>query len=172
VALAPTQYARSGDADIAYQVIGAGERDLMLILDWASHLEAVSEQPLVGDFIESLARMGRMLWFDMRGIGMSGHVAGGGTPIEAWMDDVVAVMDAAGSRSATIIAQGHATQMAVMTAATHPERVTSLVLINGFARFARADDYPAGMPPTTAERYLDGIEAMWGTGALVVGLAP
>lgn len=171
MALAQTQYARSGDADIAYQVIGDGPRDLVLVLDWASHLEAAAEQPLMADFVSGLARIGRVLWFDMRGIGMSGHVSGG-APIESWMQDVVAVMDAAGSERATFVAQGHAAQMALMTAATHPDRVTSLVLINGFARFARDHDYPAGMPPATAERFLDMIESQWGHGTLVVALAP
>ncbi|MGH3017483.1 MAG: alpha/beta fold hydrolase, partial [Gaiellaceae bacterium] len=145
--LGRTQYARSGDADIAYQVIGEGPRDLVLSFDWGSHLEAVAAQPLMGEFIRGLTRFSRLLWFDMRGVGMSSSVAGGVMPIESWMDDLLAVMDAAGSDEASLLAQGSAAQMAVMAAVTHPERVTSLVLVNGFARFARADDYSAGMPP-------------------------
>ena len=79
------------------------------------------------EFVQALARFSRVLWFDMRGVGMSSPVVGD-VPIESWMDDLVAVMDAEGSRRATLFAQGHAAQMAVMAAATHPERVTSLVL--------------------------------------------
>ena len=166
MALARTQYARSGDADIAYQVIGDGSTDVVLIYDWGSHLEAVAEQPLMSEFLQELGRFSRVLWFDIRGVGMSSSVAGGVIPIESWMDDLLAVMDAAESDKATLLAQGQAAQMAVMAAATHPDRVTSLVLLNGFARFSRADDYPAGMPPHVQEGYLDFVESQWGTGRL------
>ena len=71
-----------------------------------------------------------------------------------------------------MLAHGQASQMAVMAAATHPERVTSLVLVNGFARFARADDYPAGMPPNVQETYLDNVETQWGKGTLASFLGP
>jgi pimeloyl-ACP methyl ester carboxylesterase len=81
VALAPTQYARSGGADIAYQVIGEGPRDVVVALDWASHLETMTELPQGVEFFLSLARFARVLLFDMRGIGMSGPVEGG-IPVE------------------------------------------------------------------------------------------
>lgn len=136
MALARTQYARSGDVDNAYQVIGTAPRDIVFTLDWASHLEVIAEQPFLAEFLTSLARFARVLWFDMRGTGMSGPVAEG-SPVEVWMDDLAAVMHAAGSTCATLVAHGHAAQMAVLAAATHPERVTSLILINGYARFTR-----------------------------------
>jgi class 3 adenylate cyclase len=172
VPLAQTQYARSGDADIAYQVIGEGSHDVVLSFDWGSHLEAVAEQPLMGEFIQGLTRFSRVLWFDMRGVGMSSSVAGGVLPIESWMDDLLAVMDAEASDKATLLAQGSAVQMAVMAAVTHPERVTSLVLVNGFARFARADDYPVGMPARVQQAYLETVEATWGSGVLASFLGP
>jgi class 3 adenylate cyclase len=171
VAQARTQYARSGDADLAYRVVGDGPPDIVLIYDWASHIEAVAEQPIFDEFIRSLARFSRVVWFDMRGIGMSAPVVGD-APIESWMDDLVAVMDAAGSERATLVAQGHAAQMAVMAAASHPERVGSLVLVNGYARFARADDYPPGMPSGVQDTYREQIEAQWGTGAFAHLLGP
>ena len=171
MALAETQYVRSGDADIAYQVIGDGPRDIVFSLDWGTHLEAVSERPEMSDFVRELIRFARVLFFDLRGVGMSSSAADG-VPIESWMDDLVAVMDAVGSEKATLIAHGQATQMAVMAAATHPQRVTSLVLINGFARFRRADDYPAGMPPHVQQTYVDTIEAQWGKGTLSSFLGP
>ena len=160
-----TLYAKSGDVHLAYQAIGEGPRDVVLVLDWASHLEAVWEQPFVQEFITSLNRYARVLWFDMRGVGLSDRVVEDAVAPEEWMDDVCAVMDAAGSKQATLIAHGHGVQMALMSAATHPDRVASLVLINGFARFSRADDYPAGMPPEAAGRLLAQIEEAWGTGA-------
>jgi class 3 adenylate cyclase len=171
VPLAPTQYVRSGDADIAYQVIGDGSRDVVFSLDWGTHLEAVAERPEMSDFVRALVRFSRVLFFDMRGVGMSSSVAEG-VPIESWMDDLVAVMNATGSEKATLVAHGQATQMAVMAAATHPQRVTSLVLINGFARFARADDYRAGMPPNVQKTYVDTIETQWGKGTLSSFLGP
>ena len=166
-----TRYARSGNADIAYRVYGDGPTDIVLVYDWGSHLEAIAEQPLFDEFIRSLARFSRVIWFDMRGLGMSSPVVGD-PPIELWMDDLVAVMDAVGSEEAALFAQGHATQMAVMAAASHPERTSSLVLLNGFARFARADDYPPGMPPHVQEVYREHIEANWGNGTMVFILGP
>jgi len=162
---ASTQYVRSGDADIAYRVSGTGPPDVVLVYDWGSHIETLAEQPFLDEFLLSLARFSRVLWFDMRGIGMSRAVVGGVIPVESWVDDLEAVMDAVGSDEATIVAQGHAAQMAIVAAATHPERVTSIVLINGFARFARADDYPVGMPPRVQRVYARQIELQWGTGA-------
>ncbi len=167
-----TQYARSGEIELAYQVFGDGDHDVVLVLDWASHLEALWDQPLMLDFMTSVARFARVLQFDMRGIGMSDPVPDGASAPEDWVDDVTAVMDAAGFQRAAVVAQGHAVQRALMAAATHPERIESLVLYNGFARLARADNYPAGMPESAQEAVLDGIEHTWGTGALATGLAP
>ena len=167
-----TQYARSGDVHLAYQVIGEGPRDIVLVLDWASHLEALWEQPLVAEFISSLNRFARVIWFDMRGVGLSDRVVDVAVSAEDWLEDVSAVMDASGSERATIVAHGHAVQLALLFAATHPERLDSLVLINGFARLLRSDDYPAGMPPEARDSVLAGIETDWGTGRLATVLAP
>jgi class 3 adenylate cyclase len=167
-----TQYARSGDVELAYQLIGTGEHEMVLVLDWASHLEAAWEQPLMEEFMTSLARFGRVVWFDMRGIGMSDPIPGGAAAPEDWVEDVTTVMDAVGFARATVIAQGHAAQMAVLAAATHPQRIASLVLYNGFARLARDHDYPAGMPPRTQEAVLESIGSAWGTGSLAAALAP
>ncbi len=171
MALAKTQYVRSGDADIAYQVIGEGPRDVVVVLDWASHLEALVEQPFIAEWFASLARFSRVLWLGTRGVGMSGPLSEG-NPIESWMHDLVTVMDAAGFDRASLVAHGLGAQMAVMAAATHPERVDSLVVVNGYTRFARADDYPAGLPTHLHEPYLDALEQQWGTGIHAHGLGP
>ena len=141
-----TRYARSGDVHLAYQVIGDGPRDVVLSLDWASHLEVLWEQPFVQELVTSLARFARVLWFDMRGVGLSDRVPGAPAVTEDWMDDVAAVMDAAGSERASLVAHGHAAQMAVMAAATHPDRIESLVLVNGFAINASDDCTAAARP--------------------------
>jgi pimeloyl-ACP methyl ester carboxylesterase len=167
-----TSYARSGEVDLAYQVIGDGPRDIVLALDWASHLEVVWEQPFVEELVTGLARFARVLWFDMRGVGLSNRGAAAAVTAEDWMDDVGAVMDAAGSERATLVAHGHAAQMALLFAATHPTRVASLVLVNGFARLSRAGDYPAGMPPHIQEAVLEAVETQWGTGTMAAVLGP
>jgi class 3 adenylate cyclase len=172
VAAPATQYARSGDVHLAYQLIGDAPRDLVFSLDWASHLEVLWEQPFVQELVSSLARFSRVLWFDMRGVGLSDRVPGAPSAPEDWLDDVVAVMDAAGSERASLVAHGHASQMAVMAAATHPDRIDSLVLINGFARFSRADDYPAGIPIAAAEAALQQIADTWGRGTMAAVLGP
>jgi pimeloyl-ACP methyl ester carboxylesterase len=106
VTLGQTQYARSGDADIAYRVSGNGPPDVVLVYDWGSHIEAVAEQPLFDEFLQSLGRFSRVIWFDMQGIGMSRSFVGGVMPVESWVDDLAAVMDAVGSTEATVVAQG------------------------------------------------------------------
>ena len=166
-----TRYARSGEVHLAYQVIGDGPRDVVLSLDWASHLEVLWEQPFVQELLTALARFSRVLWFDMRGIGLSDALVSPAAP-EDWMDDVAAVMDAAGSEHASLIAHGHAVQMALMSAATHPDRIDSLVLMNGFARFSRADDYPAGVPAAAATAVLDQVGDTWGSGRMSALLGP
>jgi len=98
-----TLYAKSGNVHLAYQTIGDGPRDVVLVLDWASHLEAVWEQPFIQEFIGSLNRYARVLWFDMRGVGLSDRIVEQAGATEDWMEDVVAVMDAAGSERATLI---------------------------------------------------------------------
>ena len=96
-----TRYARSGDVHLAYQVIGDGPRDVVLSLDWASHLEVLWEQPFVQELVTSLARFARVLWFDMRGVGLSDR--GNEAPIlELQTNDIGAVMDAVGSKTAAI----------------------------------------------------------------------
>ena len=171
MALAKTQYVRSGDADIAYQVLGEGPHDVVVVLDWASHLEALVEQPFIAEWFGSLARFSRVLWLGTRGVGMSGPLAEG-SPIESWMHDLVTVMNAAGFERASLVAHGLGAQMVLMAAAMYPERVDSLVVVNGYTRFARADDYPAGLPEHMHEAYLNALERQWGSGVHALGLGP
>jgi class 3 adenylate cyclase len=172
VAAPTTRYARSGDVHLAYQVIGDGPRDLVLSLDWASHLEVLWEQLFVQELVSALARFARVLWFDMRGVGLSDRVLDAPAAAEDWVEDVAAVMDAAGSERASLVAHGHAAQMALLAAATQPERIESLVLVNGFARFARADDYPAGIPHEAGEALVEQVAGTWGQGTMAAVLGP
>ena len=123
-----TRFTRAGDVDIAYQVVGpASQLDLVFVPGWVSHLEVMWELPEFARFLDRLAAMGRLIMFDKRGTGLSDRVAGMAT-LEQRADDIAAVMDAAGSARAAIIAWGEGAAIAAMFAAAHPDRVAALVL--------------------------------------------
>ena len=143
-----TRYARSGDVSIAYQVVGDGPFDVVFVPPTVSHVELgwdVRGMRLLRERISSFARL---IHFDKRGTGMSDRVAGAPT-LETRMDDVRAVMDAAGSERAAMIGWSEGVAMCALFAATYPERAWALVLYGGRARELRASDYPWG--PTEAE---------------------
>jgi len=156
------QYTRSGDVSIAYHVVGAGGLDLVFAPGYVSHLTHVLENPTVAGFFERLASLGRLIRFDRRGIGLSDRPREVAT-LEARMDDIRAVMDAAGSRRAALIATGDAGAMATLFAATYPERVAAAVLWSPYARGTAAADYPIGETEAEWQRQLDEIEQGWGT---------
>jgi class 3 adenylate cyclase len=142
--LPPTQFARSGDVSIAYQVWGEGPVDLVFVTGIVYHLEGCHELPGVTDFFQRLARFSRTVVFDKRGQGLSDRV-----PVAAGMDervtDVQAVMDAVGMKRAVICGYSEGASLAAWFAAFHPERVSQLVLMGGLPRLSRADDYPHGV---------------------------
>src|SRR5581483_3443986 len=126
--MAPTtRYARSGELHIAYQVVGDGPVDLVYIPSWISAVEHYWDEPLVSRYFSRLASFSRLIMFDRRGSGMSDPLPRAPT-LEEQMDDVVAVMDAAGSERAALFALLEGGAMAALFAATHPERTTGLVL--------------------------------------------
>src|SRR5664279_3159235 len=122
-----TRYVRSGDVHIAYQIVGDGPRDLVYVPTWISQFEHLWEEPRIARYFERLASFSRLILFDRRGLGMSDPVLSAPT-LEEQMDDVRAVMDAAGSERAAVYAQLEAGAMAALFAATHPERTSALVL--------------------------------------------
>jgi pimeloyl-ACP methyl ester carboxylesterase len=166
-----TRYALAGDVRVAYQVVGDGPRDLVLVPGWVSNLEVAWEHPPYERFMRRLGAIARVIVFDKRGSGLSDPV-GAAAPIEERIDDIRAVMDAAGSERASLVAHGHAAQMALLAAATHPDRIESLVLLNGFARFARAKDYPAGIPREAGETQVEQVAGTWGQGTMAAVLGP
>ncbi len=120
-----------------------------------------------------MARIGRLIRFDKRGTGMSDPVPLDHVPsFEVWMDDVVSVLDDVGSGDAVIVGMLGGGSLAMLFAATYPERTSALVLFNSFARLLRAEDYPQGMPLEVAERLLGGVESEWGTAMWLSNLAP
>src|SRR5438093_3833205 len=144
---AETRYARSGDVNIAYQVVGEG-LDLVFIPSLTHHVELVWENPPQAQFFRRLASISRLLLFDKRGTGMSDRVAG--STLEERMDDIRAVMDAAGSERAVLCGLGEGGPLCALFAATYPERTTALVLINTSPRMVRSPELP--WLPTRAER--------------------
>src|SRR2546423_9143180 len=166
-----TRYAKSGDLSIAYQMFGTGDVNLVLIPGWASNVENVWTLPPFAAFAEKLAQFARVVMLDRRGTGLSDPVENPPT-LEERMDDVRAVLDAVGWQRATIWGISEGGQMAMMFAATYPQRTQALVLYGTFARFARADDYPYGYPPELNKKWLGVVASSWGTGALSAYFAP
>src|SRR6476659_8408364 len=143
--LPETRYARRAGLHLAFQVLGEGPPDLLLLDQWFSHMEAQWEVPPVAEFRERLASFGRLIMYDKRGSGLSDPIPTAQLPtIEEWMDDVPIVLAAAGSERAVIIANLGGGMMAATYAAAHPERVAGLVLVDCFARFTEAPDYAFG----------------------------
>jgi class 3 adenylate cyclase len=158
-----TQYARRGDAHIAYQLSGEGELDVVSVSGWFSHLEARWELPGFAHYLDRLACFSRVVSFDKSGIGLSDPIpASSVPPLEEWIEDVRAVMDAAGVERAAIVGASEGALMAVLFAAMHPERTSALVLINGTARLAAADDYPIGLPPESCAQMSELFASTWG----------
>ena len=160
-----TKYARCGDAHIAYQVVGEGPHDLVLVPGWVSHLEYAWEEPTYSRFLRRLASFTRLILLDRRGAGLSDRAAGLPT-LEERMDDVRAVMDAAGSERAALCGLSEGGPMCLLFAATYPARTSALILYGTFARLLRTTDYPIGLPAPMLETFLDRIEDAWGTGSL------
>jgi class 3 adenylate cyclase len=145
VAGGPVRYAESGDVHIAYQVVGENERDLVLVQGFMSHLDMAWENPELARMFRSLASFSRLILFDKRGTGLSDRAVGAPT-LEERMDDVRAVMDAAGSEHAVLMGVSEGAPMCILFAATYPERTDALVLHGGMARSTEAPDYPWAPP--------------------------
>jgi class 3 adenylate cyclase len=158
----PTRYATSGDASIAYQVVGEGPIDLVLVLGFATHLELQWESPPFARFFERIGSFSRLIIFDKRGTGLSDPVAEAPT-LEQRVDDVRAVMDAAGSERAALFGISEGGPMGVLFAATHPERVIALVLHGAMGRTTEAPDYPWASPADALrESAAEFIAPYWG----------
>jgi pimeloyl-ACP methyl ester carboxylesterase len=160
-----TLYARSDDAAIAYQVVGDGPLDLVLVLGFATHLELQWESPPMARFLERLSSFSRLIIFDKRGTGLSDPVADVPT-LEERVDDVRAVMDAARSERAALFGISEGGPMSVLFAAAHPTRVSSLVLYGAMGRTTEAPDYPWASPAgALREAAAELIAPYWGQNA-------
>jgi pimeloyl-ACP methyl ester carboxylesterase len=161
---APVSYAKSGDLNVAYQVVGEGPPDVLLIPGWFSHLALDWEEPAWVRWCERLASFARVVRFDKRGTGMSDRPPGIPTPDER-MEDARAVMDAAGLTAAHVLGWSEGGPLAILLAVAHPDRVQSLMLYGTQATFRRKDDYPFGESEESEENqdHYAELESGWGT---------
>ena len=166
------RYARSGALNIAYEVTGSGPPDLVLVPGFVSHLTMDRAEPRHARFLDRLGAFSRLIRFDKRGTGLSDRPPG--LPdLETRMDDVRAVMDAAGSRRAVLLGYSEGGPLSVLFAATHPERVAALVLVNSYAKRVDPDpDYPWAVPREARLRSTEQLEDDWGYEAHGAALLP
>lgn len=160
-----TRYAKSGDINIAYQVVGDGARDLVLVNGWASHLELAWESRAPAKFYERLASFSRFIVFDKRGTGLSDRVSADKLPtLEERMDDVRAVMDAVGSERAALFGYSEGGPMSALFAATYPERTTALILFGSFANLDFEDSMAQRLGIGSPEEFEALIRERWAEG--------
>jgi pimeloyl-ACP methyl ester carboxylesterase len=156
-------YARSGNVNIAYQVVGGGPIDIVFVMGWVSHLEYFWNEPSFASFLTRLSSMARLILFDKRGTGLSDPVPISELPtLDLRMDDVQAVMDAAGSRRAVVMGVSEGGPLCALFAATHPEKTAGLIMIGSYARRLRAPDYPWGPTAEDRDQFCQTIIREWG----------
>ena len=158
-----TKFTQSGEVSIAYQVIGNGPLDLVMVPGFISHVECAWEDPSYSRFLSQLSAFSRLILFDKRGTGLSDRI--GGIPtLEERMDDVRAVMDAADSQQAALFGVSEGGPMSILFAATYPDRASALVLYSSIAKGAWAPDYPWGrdLKSEKAKAWLEGWRKEWG----------
>ena len=165
------RYARSGDVNIAYQVVGQGPIDLVLTFGWVSHLAYIWEEPAIARFLDRLASFTRLILYDKRGTGMSDRVHPLPT-LEQRMDDVRAVMDAAESQRAAVMGISEGGVMSTLFAATYPERTLGLIINGSYPSHLLRPGYPWGTSPEKLERRIAFVRDVWGTGFGMENYAP
>ena len=168
-----TRYARSGELNIAYQVVGDGPFDLVYVPGWVSNLDVMWEEPSYAGLLERFASFSRLILFDKRGTGLSDPVPFDRPPtLEQRMDDVRAVMDAAGSERAALLGHSEGGNMCILFAATYPDRASALVLVGSYAKRIRSDDYPWAPAWDDRIREIEETERSWADPDVVRTLAP
>jgi pimeloyl-ACP methyl ester carboxylesterase len=160
-----TRYAKAADGvHIAYQVVGEGPIDLVFVMGWTTNIEAMWDEPRLARFLSRLASFSRLILFDKRGVGLSDRVSESELPtFETRMDDIRAVMDAAGSERAMVFGVSEGGPLATLFTATYPERAIGLVLFGTSPRYAWAPDFPWGSTEENWREYMDQMDHSWGT---------
>ena len=168
-----TRYAKSSEGFVAYQVVGDGPLDLVFITDWVTNLEVMWEDPSLARFLRRLASFSRLICFDKRGCGLSDPVLfHEGMSTESWIDDTRTVLRAVGSERAALFGHAEGGRMAMMYAATFPEKTSGLILLDSFASRLRDADYPGGVPEALLPRFFEIFEAGWANAGHLDTIAP
>ena len=158
-----TMYTRSGDVNIAYQVIGDAPLDLVFVMGWVSHMEYFWREPSFARFLRRLASFARLILFDKRGTGLSDRVPINELPtLEQRMDDVRAVMDAVGSERAALCGVSEGGPMCSLFSATYPEKTDALVMIGTYAKRIRDAEYPWAPTPEQRQHFFEEMREQWG----------
>jgi class 3 adenylate cyclase/pimeloyl-ACP methyl ester carboxylesterase len=145
-------YAQGSGAYIAYEALGSGPRDILVVMDGSISIDSMLDEPRLARCMARLNSFGRLIRFDRRGIGLSDPISADSPPtLEQWVDDAIAVLDAVGTERAVVLASGYLSHVGLLLAATRPERVESLVVVNGHARSRWDVDYPAGLRVTDVD---------------------
>jgi pimeloyl-ACP methyl ester carboxylesterase len=165
------RYARNADVGLAYQVLGNGPIDLVLVTGWLTHLETGWQWPPLARFLRTLAALGRLIVFDGRGTGLSDTGAAGAL-LEDRATDLRAVLDAAGAERAALIGLGGGAATALLFAATHPERTRALVVYGGNARATAGDGHPYGPSAAAQDDAASRMRTGWGEPLFLDRLAP
>jgi pimeloyl-ACP methyl ester carboxylesterase len=162
-----TRYVDVGGTEVAYQVAGEGPADVLYVAGFG-HVDFLWDDPMWVEFLERLASFSRLILFDRRGTGASDAMSGGTMATwEEWTDDVRAVLDAAGSERAIVLAENDGGPTGLLFTAMQPERVNALILANTSARRLMADDYPMGIEPDRVDDLVETTRVAWGTPDLV-----
>ena len=166
-----TRYANCGTGRVAYQIVGDGPVDMVFMSAWFSHVDGRWEEPSFARMLRTFASFSRLLVFDKRGSGASDPLPENNS-WEDWADDIRCVMDDAGSEKAAIVGVGDSGPIAMLFAATYPERVSSLVIVNTAAKAVKSDDYPWGREIEDVGLFVDRQQATWGSGGMLDILSP
>lgn len=168
-----TRYAQSGDVNIAYQVVGSGQIDLVYVMGWVSNLDYIWGEPSYARFLNRLASFSRLILFDKRGTGLSDRVHESELPtLEQRMDDVRAVMDAVGSDRAALFGVSEGGPMSALFAATYPERTSALIMYGTYAKRIWDPEYPWAPTPEERQKWYDLIKQGWGGEVDLCTMAP
>jgi class 3 adenylate cyclase len=167
------RYAMSGTTRLAFRVRGRGPHEIVMVPTWLSNQDAVLPSWVDGSVTDRLWSFATVVTYDQRGTGISDPVSLKELPtLEGWADDLHAVVTTAGVGPVVLVAGATSGPIAILYAATRPEQIAGLVLINTSAAMARSDDYDAGWRPETLERIVDQLERSWGTGRFLQALDP
>ena len=169
-----TRYARNGAVHLAYQVLGSGPPDLLVVQSGPnSHVDWNWMEPSLARFVRRLASFSRLILYDNRGVGLSDPVPGSAAPtMDEQVDDVRAILDETGCQRAVLMGNLAGCAPALVFAATHPERVESLILLGGYARLRAGAGYPQGLDQAAIDQIADAVLGTWGTGADLDLVAP